>query len=199
MDDGRGVRRQDQAAIRRARERLDGALDVGGGLRRDWAQARSPSEGAAASRGPQEVLDRASSCGLAIRAARARRGAISLSMRQPLADDARLVVQHAGEVAARPRQARDEARADRVGDVDEHDRDRAGLTLQGGGDRGVYARGSRRVAGRSARSRAPETGRAGRPRSDSRCGRCGPPTIRALRAPAEMPARRDFVSGSSSA
>jgi hypothetical protein len=29
MEDGRGIRRQDQAAVRHAGEQLDGALDVG--------------------------------------------------------------------------------------------------------------------------------------------------------------------------
>jgi hypothetical protein len=59
-----------------------------------------------------------------------------LEQRQPFADDPRFVVQHAGEIAAGPRQAADIASADRIGDVDEHDRDRPGRPLQFGGDRG---------------------------------------------------------------
>jgi TRAP transporter TAXI family solute receptor len=47
----------------------------------------------------------------------------------PVADYSCLVMQHAGDVPARSRQARDEAHADRVGDVDEYDGNRAGLTL----------------------------------------------------------------------
>ena len=43
--------------------------------------------------------------------------------------------QQAREIAARPSQARDETRTDRVGDTDEHDRDYAALPLQRGGDR----------------------------------------------------------------
>ena len=58
-----------------------------------------------------------------------------LEQRQPLADDAGLERQETREIAAGPRQAGDEARADRVGDDDEHDRDRAGLALQCRGDR----------------------------------------------------------------
>src|SRR5712691_3900479 len=58
-----------------------------------------------------------------------------LEHRQPLAGDARLERQQAGEIAARPRQAHDEALADGVGDVHEHDRDAAALALQGGNDR----------------------------------------------------------------
>ena len=73
--------------------------------------------------------------GLATKAARARRGAISLSIASHLPVMLASYMQQAREIAARPRQARDEARADRVGDVDEHDRDRAALPLQRGGDR----------------------------------------------------------------
>ena len=43
-------------------------------------------------------------------------------------------MQQAGEIAARPRHAGDEACADRIVDVDEHDRDRAGFPLQCGRD-----------------------------------------------------------------
>jgi hypothetical protein len=51
-----------------------------------------------------------------------------------IADDACLVVQQAGEIATRMRQAGNEACADRVRHVDEHDRNRAGFSLHGGGD-----------------------------------------------------------------
>ena len=57
-----------------------------------------------------------------------------LEHRQPLANDASLVLQHAGKIFARPRQAHDEARANRIGDIHEHNRDHAALTLQRGGD-----------------------------------------------------------------
>jgi hypothetical protein len=55
--------------------------------------------------------------------------------RQPFADDARLEQQKARDIAARSRQAGDQARADRVDDTHKHDRDRAGLPLQRGDDR----------------------------------------------------------------
>ena len=42
-------------------------------------------------------------------------------------------MQHASEIAARPRQASNEACSDRVGDVYEHYRDRASFLLQRGG------------------------------------------------------------------
>jgi hypothetical protein len=50
-----------------------------------------------------------------------------------------------------------------------------------------YSRGSRRVAGRSSLSRAPETEADLQPQSDGRCGRCAPPAIRAVQAAARMP------------
>jgi hypothetical protein len=59
-----------------------------------------------------------------------------LGHRQPLAEDARLVLQEAGQITAWARQAFDETCTDWIGDVHEHDRDRAGLTLQ----RGSYRR-----------------------------------------------------------
>ena len=43
-------------------------------------------------------------------------------------------MQQSGEIAAWPREARDQACADRVGDVDEHDRDRASFPLYYPGD-----------------------------------------------------------------
>ena len=42
-------------------------------------------------------------------------------------------MQHAGEIGFRPGQAGHDARADRVGDVDENDRERLRLPLQGAG------------------------------------------------------------------
>jgi len=52
----------------------------------------------------------------------------------PLADHARFISHEARDVAARPREAVDKACADRVRHGDEHDRDRACLSLQCGGD-----------------------------------------------------------------
>ena len=131
MGDGRRIRRQDQAAIGHARERLDCALDVGGGFdmtghnfdreRRRYGLCRS-----------QEVIKGGRLAVPHERGAREARRNL-LEHRQPLADDARLEVQHAGEIAARPRHARNEACADRIGDIDEYDRDRAALPLQPGG------------------------------------------------------------------
>jgi hypothetical protein len=55
---------------------------------------------------------------------------------QPFACDARLNLQETCEITARPGQARDETGADRVGCLDEHDRDRPAFPLQGRDDRG---------------------------------------------------------------
>ena len=55
--------------------------------------------------------------------------------RKPLAGNTVLVQQQSREVAARTRQAGDEAGADRIGDVNEHDRDYLALPLQRGGNR----------------------------------------------------------------
>ena len=79
MEDGRAIRRQDQAAVRHAREGLDGALDVGGvldgaGHKLDRERRRQRPRPTAGSNHKAVVL------GLATRAARARRGAISLSI-----------------------------------------------------------------------------------------------------------------------
>src|SRR6266852_9417767 len=53
-----------------------------------------------------------------------------LKQGKPLADDAFLVVQEPGKIAAWPSLASDEACSDWVGDVDKHDRDNTGFPLQ---------------------------------------------------------------------
>src|SRR5262245_63324054 len=58
-----------------------------------------------------------------------------LEHRKPLTGDARLVLHHAGDVAARSRQAGNEARADRIGESREHDWYLVGLPLQRGDSR----------------------------------------------------------------
>ena len=57
-------------------------------------------------------------------------GAISLSSLQPFAADAVFEIRKAGGVAARPRQAFDEAGANRIGDQSEYDRHVTGRLLQ---------------------------------------------------------------------
>ena len=58
-----------------------------------------------------------------------------LEQLQPLARDRRLIIGETGDVAARPRKARDEAAADRIGNDGENDGDGARLMQQrrGGG------------------------------------------------------------------
>src|SRR2546423_10474635 len=63
-------------------------------------------------------------------ATRVTRGAISLISSSHFAPKPNSIGVKAGDVAARPRQAIDETRADRVGDNSEHDRHRAGGLLQ---------------------------------------------------------------------
>lgn len=61
-----------------------------------------------------------------------------LEHRQPFAGDARFDAKKAGQIAARPVQARRESGADWVGDPDKDNWDGAALPLQGGDDlRGV--------------------------------------------------------------
>src|SRR5262249_44893286 len=54
-----------------------------------------------------------------------------LEQLEPLATDHKFELQEAGRVAVRPRQTRDQAADDRIGDLDENDRHRAGDLLQG--------------------------------------------------------------------
>ena len=58
-----------------------------------------------------------------------------LEQLQPFAADAVFELREPGDVAARPRQARDEAGADRIDDLHEHDRHGAGRLLQRRHDR----------------------------------------------------------------
>jgi hypothetical protein len=60
-----------------------------------------------------------------------------LKQLQPFAPDRKLKGEEPGDVAARPREARDKARADRIGNVHEKDGDGARLFLQSRGGRCV--------------------------------------------------------------
>ena len=135
--------------------------------------------------------------GLPIATTCSRRGAISFEHRQPFSGDAGFVQQQAGQIAAGSRQARNEAGADWIGHVGEHDRDGAALALQRRGDRCRMRQDRFRLKRDQLLGTAVETGPSGRRRSGSRCGRCGLPPSPIARGPAEIPAMRAAVSGSS--
>ena len=86
MQDGGVIRRQEQTAVRRARKRLDGALDVGGGL--DGAGHKLDRERWGDGLGrPQEVI--VGGClGIADKSGARHARRDLLEHRQPLADDA---------------------------------------------------------------------------------------------------------------
>src|SRR5262249_47675834 len=70
-----------------------------------------------------------------------------LEQLQPLAGYRRLHNDETGDIAARPREARHEAAADRVGNVHKDNRDGAGLLEQRGGGGGVLRNNQVRLQG----------------------------------------------------
>ena len=134
MDDRRDVGRHDQAAVRRAGEGLDGALNVGGVVLDRTEHNVDPERRAQGLALAQVVIIKGGRLGVGHEGGAHKAGRDLLEHREPLAGDAGFVLHHASDIAARPRQAGDEARADRVGDAGEHDRDRAAFPLQRGDD-----------------------------------------------------------------
>ena len=101
------VRRQDRPPFGTRANELDGALDVGGCLDGTGHQLDRERRRRGLGRPQEVVIGGRLGVGHESGARKARRDL--LEHRQPLAGDARLVQQHAREIAARPRQARDEA------------------------------------------------------------------------------------------
>src|SRR5215468_5331178 len=128
MKDRRRARRHDQTAIRGARQIRDAALDLAGIARVErtnlHAQERSHRLNRAqlpAPGGDARVANNR-------RAAHAGRNL--LEQLEPFAAHAVYDARKSGRVAARPRQARDEAAADRIAGIHEHDREGTGFSVQ---------------------------------------------------------------------
>ena len=135
MAAGGWIRQHHKAAVRRSREGGDRALDVGGGVcngsRYDLDRERGRR---GLCRAPEVIKGSCLRVAEDSNAREARRDL--LEHRQPLSDDARLVEQQAGQIAARPREICNKARADRVGDFGKHDRNCIRFPLHRGGDWG---------------------------------------------------------------
>src|SRR5215207_4724193 len=125
MDYGRGVRRQNQPAVRFAGEALDRTLDVVSVF--DWNRHYFNRERWSSRFGrPQEVIEsRRFWIGEKCSAREVRCNLLEHS--QPFVGDTLFVLQKAGEVAAGSRQACNETRSNGVGDASENDGDRTGL------------------------------------------------------------------------
>ena len=94
---------------------------------------------------------------------------------------------HAGDVAARPVEARDEPELDRVAADPKHDRDRRGRRLGRQRRSGCRPRRSRPPAGEPDRRPAPAADRIGFQRIGSRSRRCGPRRSPCCQGPGETP------------
>ena len=179
-----GVRHHDKACVRPVAEARDDALDVGGSVHGGGQSARPQG-----SRCRLERLQVIGEIGRGLRIEHERgagdaRGTMSLSIsiHLPLSDD--FDVDEARDVAAGTRQAGDESAPDRVGNDDEHDRNRLGLALQRGDDRrGLSDDQIGLQADQLFRKRlhAIDIGRA----PPGRSGYCGPPSSQAPEALSE--------------
>ena len=120
----RRARRHDQTAIRGAREGRDGALDLSGVAHVDWAQLHPERWRHGLDRA--ELADPGCYGGIPKdrRSRHARRDLFE--QLQPFPGQAVFERYETGGVAARPRQAVDEAGADRIGGDREHDWHRLG-------------------------------------------------------------------------
>jgi hypothetical protein len=121
MDEIRDVRQHQQPAVRRARESVDRAFELGDGARGD----RDRHDGEGGSRGLHRLLEQVGiRGGLRVVDERdpgdARRDL--LERLKPLGSDRELEIDEAGDVAARTGQVRHQALPDRVGHLHEHDR-----------------------------------------------------------------------------
>ena len=124
MDRCERAHRHDQTAVRCAHGRRDGALDVAGVAQVDRVhlhpeRRRHRLDGA-------QLADHGGDGGIAKhRRARDLRRDL-LEQLQPFPADAVFEIGETGDVASRPRQTGNEAAADRVDGIDEHDRQGAG-------------------------------------------------------------------------
>ena len=128
MHDRQTARRDDQAAVRSAREGRDAALDLGGIVEPDrihlhpegWGDGLDGAE-----------LSRSAGVGWISQNSRSRHAwGDLLEQLQPFRADVELEIGEPGSVAVRSRHAADKAAANRVGDLNEHDRYRTGRLLQ---------------------------------------------------------------------
>src|SRR6266508_3012965 len=137
MQDAGAIRQHDKASIRQARERLDGALDVGGVIYRTGHEFERERRRNVLGRADEVIVRRRYGIGHEGGAPEMWRDLFEQG--QPFSGDAFFVEHEAGDIAARVRQTRNQARAERVGDVDEYDRNRAALPLQRHDHRGCMA------------------------------------------------------------
>ena len=122
-----------------------------------------------------------------------------LEQLQPFRAHAVFELSEAGRVAARPRQALDEAGADRIGDLHEHDRHGAGRLLQWPDGRAANGQDDvRRERDQFRRVSANCVGIAGAP-ADSRSAHCGRSVQPNSCSPCRNAAMRACDSGSSAA
>ena len=179
------ARRHDQAAIRGAREGRDGALDLAGVAHIDRAHLHAERRRHGLDDG--ELAD-PGGCGRVPKDRRARHARRDLlEQLQPFSRQAVFELHEAGGVAARPRQAIDEAGADRIGDDREHDRHGAGRLQQRPHGRGASGQDDvRRERDQFRRVSANVVGIAGAP-ADDRSARCGRRSSPIAADPAEMP------------
>src|SRR5262249_42758383 len=118
MKDRLWASRHDQSAVRRARESTDTGLDFAGVADVDWAQLHSERWRYGLDGPPHTDAGRDGRIAKDRRARQARRDLLEHLQQFP----ANAVFEHgkAGGIAARPRQARDEASPYRIGDCREH-------------------------------------------------------------------------------
>ena len=178
------ARRHDQAAIRGAREGRDGALDLGRVAHVDRAHLHPERRRHGLDDG--ELADPGGYGGIPKdrRARHARRDL--LEQLQPFPAQAVFELHEAGGVAARPRQALDEAGADRIGDIREHDRHGAGRLQQ---RRQGRVPAARMTSGASATNSAAYLRMASASPAPQRCrsARCGRRSSPIAAAPAGTP------------
>ena len=106
MDVHTGIRWQEQAAVRCPRKCPDGALKVRGVLDQAWHKL-DPERRRQGLRCTKVVIIKGRGLGVGHESDAIKTRRDLLEHREPLAADARLIQHHAGDIAARPRQARD--------------------------------------------------------------------------------------------
>ena len=124
MNDRQRARRHDQAAIRE-RAKAATARSISPASRTSTGLNSTPNDGATAWMAPNWPIPAAYG-GIAKDRHSRHAGAICLSSSSHFPLNAVFEQAKSGGVAARPRQALDEAGADRIGDLHEHDRHGAG-------------------------------------------------------------------------
>jgi len=112
-----------------AGERLDGALDAGGGIL-DGTERKVDRERRSLGFGcTHKIIKKGGCLGVGHESGAPEAGRDLLEHREPFPGDAGFVLRDASNITARPRQTRNKARADRVGDDGKYDRNRSALPL----------------------------------------------------------------------